>query len=69
MKAIKKILLVFCVAFTVVTLFSSFSRNEKIRNYFFNMKGSSFAVDEVTHNGQKYIIATTPDGGIAICKE
>lgn len=69
MKTIKKILLAFCVAFTVVTLFSSFSRDRKAGDYFSNIKSASYGIDEVVQHGQRYIVVTTDKGGISICKE
>ena len=63
----KKILIAFCVAFTIIVLLTSFTP-------IFN-SGSSYTgrctydVDEIIVNNQKYIVATTANGGIAICKQ
>lgn len=63
----KKIIIWACVIFTVIVLFTSFSP--------YKNEGSSFngechyQVDEIVVSGQKYIVATTRTGGIAICKE
>lgn len=66
-KLCKKVALLFCVLFTVVTLFCSFTRGNG--EHFHNLRTASYTLEEVTQNGQKYIVATTSNGGIAICKE
>lgn len=63
---IKNILLAFCVAFTIVTLLSSFT---KAVNGVSNTEGDAQFLQEVSFKGQQYILATTRNGGIAICKK
>lgn len=63
----KKILIAFCIAFTIIVLLTSFTP-------IFNSGSShvgrcTYVVDEVVVNGQKYVVATTTNGGIAICKQ
>lgn len=65
----KKILIAFCCAFTCIVLLTSFTSTRNSGDYYVNMQSSSFGTDEIVVNGQKYIVVTTPKGGIAICKE
>jgi hypothetical protein len=66
----KKILIAFCCAFTCTVLLTSFtSLKRNAGQYYVNVQSSSFGVDEIVIDGQKYIVVTTPNGGIAICKE
>lgn len=66
----KKILIAFCCAFTCIVLLTSFtSLKRNSGEYYVNIQSSSFGVDEIVIDGQKYIVATTSNGGIAICKE
>lgn len=65
----KKFLIIFCCVFTVIVLLTSFAPSRNNGSYYVNMQASSFGTDELVVNGQKYIVVTTPKGGIAICKE
>ena len=65
----KKFLIIFCCAFTAIVLLASFAPSRNDGSYYVNMQSSSFGTDELVVNGQKYIVVTTPKGGIAICKE
>ena len=64
----KKILIAFCVAFTVIVLLTSFSPVFHRGN---DCSGGMrmFSADEIEVNNQRYIVVTTANGGIAICKE
>ena len=65
----KKFLIIFCCVFTVIVLLTSFAQSRNNGSYYVNMQASSFGTDELVVNGQKYIVVTTPKGGIAICRE
>ena len=65
----KKILITFCCVFTAIVLLTSFAPSRNDGSYYVNYQSSSFGTDELVVNGQKYIVVTTPKGGIAICKE
>ena len=63
----KKIIIWFCITFTVIVLFTSFSPYKNTGSSF---KGEChYQIDEVVVGSQKYIVVTTNTGGIAICKE
>ena len=63
----KKIFIWFCITFTVIVLFTSFS---PYKNPGRSFNGEChYQIDEVVVGSQKYIVATTNTGGIAICKE
>ena len=63
----KKFIIWFCITFTVIVLFTSFS---PYMNSGSSFKGEChYQIDEVVVGSQKYIVATTNTGGIAICKE
>lgn len=64
----KKLLIVFCCAFTAVTLFCSFNVTRQSGKYFMNAASSSFGVDKITCDGKNYIVVTS-DHGVAICPE
>jgi hypothetical protein len=64
----KKLLIVFCCAFTAVTLFCSFNATRKEGPYFRNFATSSYGVDKITCDGKNYIVVTS-DHGVAICPE
>ena len=63
----KKIIILICVIFTIVILFTSFSPYKNTGNSFIGE--CYYQVDEIVVGNQKYIVATTNTGGIAICKE
>ena len=67
MKYIKSIVIIACIAFTSIVLFTSFSPYHNSGNSFAGR--CTYQVDEIVVNGQGYIVATTSTGGIAICKE
>ena len=63
----KTIIIWFCITFTVIVLFTSFSPYKNTGSSF---KGEChYQIDEVVVGSQKYIVVTTNTGGIAICKE
>ena len=63
----KKIIIWICIIFTVIVLFTSFSPYKNTGSSF--NSECHYQVDEIVVGSQKYIIATTRAGGIAICKE
>lgn len=64
----KKLLIVFCCAFTAVTLFCSFNVTRQSGRHFVNAATSSFGVDKITCDGKNYIVVTSSQG-VAICPE
>ncbi len=65
----KKFLIWFCVIFTVIVLFTSFVPYRNYGKYFVNGQTSSYGVDEIEVGNSKYLVVTTSEGGVAICKE
>ena len=63
----KNFIIWFCVIFTIIVLFTSFSPYKNAGSLF---KGEYYyQIDEIVVGSQKYIVATTNTGEIAICKE
>ena len=64
----KKILIIICCVFTVITLFCSFNPIEKEGNRFFSMGAGYYQVNKVTCDNKNYIVVIS-NHGVAICKE
>lgn len=64
----KKLLIVFCCAFTAVTLFCSFNPIEREGNRFFSMGAGYYQVNKVTCDSKNYIVVVS-NHGVAICPE
>lgn len=66
----KKLFITFCVAFTMIVLFTSFAPFHFTGNTFYNSNNSSKIItDKIEVSGNKYIVVTSNTGAIAICKK